>query len=255
MAATPQERLALGVVALLLAGGATARALRTDPADPALTGPPVVEAGASALAAQVADSVERAERRSAPLAPGERIDPNTASADELDRLPKVGPALAQRIVDWRQGQGRFETLADFDAVPGVGPALLRDAGPHLALAPAPATGEGNGEQGTGNRGQNPARRSGSARGPSQSAASVADWDRSPQSASSSRGAGAAPVDVNRATADELATLPGIGPALAGRIVEWRAANGPFTTVDALEKVPGIGPATVEQLRPRVRATP
>jgi competence protein ComEA len=63
------------------------------------------------------------------------------------------------------------------------------------------------------------------------------------------------VDVNRATADELATLPGIGPALARRIVEWRGANGRFSSVDDLEKVPGIGPATVERLRPRVRATP
>ncbi|HEV3049104.1 MAG TPA: hypothetical protein VGX50_02275, partial [Longimicrobium sp.] len=63
MAATPQERLALGVAALLLAGGAAVRSLRTEPADPALTNPPAVEASASGLAAQVEDSVQRAERR------------------------------------------------------------------------------------------------------------------------------------------------------------------------------------------------
>jgi competence protein ComEA len=250
MAATPQERLALGVAALLLAGGAAARTLRTDPVDLALGGPPAVEASASTLAAQVADSVERAERRSAPLAPGERIDPNTASADELDRLPKVGPALAQRIVDWRASHGRFATMADLDSVPGVGPALLRDAGPHLALATA-----GNREQGIGNSQQQPARAAVSTRDPSQSAASVADWDRPPKSSSSAPGAGSAPVDVNRATAEELAALPGIGPALAERIVEWRGTNGRFSTVDDLDRVPGIGPATVERLRPRVRATP
>jgi comEA protein len=236
MAATPQERLALGVAALLLAGGAAARTLRTVPVDPALTNPPAAEASASALVAQVADSVQRAEHRSAPLAPGERIDPNTASADELDRLPKIGPALAQRIVDWRESHGRFATMADFDQVPGVGPALLRDAGPHLALAEA-----GNRGQGTGDRGEETGNRlhdAGSAR-----------------SASSSTRAPSGPVDVNRATADELATLPGIGPALAERIVEWRDANGRFATVDNLDKVPGIGPATVERLRPRVRTGP
>jgi comEA protein len=254
MAATPQERLALGVAALLLAGGAAARALRTEPVDPALTGPPAVEASARELAAQVADSVERAERRSAPLAPGERIDPNTASADELDRLPKIGPALAHRIVEWRGSHGAFRTMADLDSVPGVGPALLRDAGPYLALAPASAT-EGNREQGTGNSRQTAAENLASTRDPSQSAASVADWDRSRKQSTSSTGAASAVVDVNRATADELATLPGIGPALARRIVEWRGANGRFGTVDDLEKVPGIGPATVERLRPRVRATP
>ncbi|HEU4884238.1 MAG TPA: helix-hairpin-helix domain-containing protein [Longimicrobium sp.] len=252
MAATPQERLALGVAALLLAGGAAARTLRTGPADPALTGPPAAEASASSLAAQVADSVELAERRSAPLAPGERIDPNTASADELDRLPKIGPALAQRIVDWRESNGRFETMADFDEVPGVGPALLRDAGPHLALAPA---GEGDREQGTGNRAveagdgaRDPSRRAISTPDPSPSTAPAKGRDRAPGSSS-------APVDVNRATADELATLPGIGPALAERIVEWRDANGRFATVGELDKVPGIGPATVERLRPRVRTGP
>jgi comEA protein len=254
MAATPQERLALGVAALLLAGGAAARALRTEPVDPALTNPPAVEASASALAAQVADSVERAERRRAPLAPGERIDPNTASADELDRLPKVGPALAQRIVEWRGSHGAFRTMADLDSVPGVGPALLRDAGPYLALAPAPAE-KGNREQGTGNSKQNAAQPPGSERRSSQSAASVADWDRSRKRSASPPAAQDAPVEVNRASADELATLPGIGPALARRIVEWRGANGPFRTVDDLERVPGIGPATVERLRPRVRATP
>lgn len=235
MAATPQERLALGVAALLLAGGAAARAFRAEPVDPALTNPPGVEASASALAERVADSVKRAERRRAPLAEGERIDPNTAPADELDRLPKVGPALAQRIVDWRGSHGPFRTMADLDSVPGMGPALLRDAGPHLALAPAPAAP--------------------STRDSSQSAASVADWGRSQKPSTRSAASVSTPVDVNRATADELAALPGIGPALARRIVDWRGENGTFSRVDDLEKVPGIGPATLERLRPLVRATP
>jgi competence protein ComEA len=258
MAATPQERLALGVAALLLAGGAAARTLRTEPVDPALTNPPAVEASARGLAAQVADSVERAQRRRAPLAPGERIDPNTASTDELDRLPRVGPALARRIAEWRAAHGPFRTMADLDSVPGVGPAVLRDAGPFLALAPAPAT-AGNRGRGTGNRGEadrppDPGQGAVSTRDPSQSAASVADWDRS-RTPSAAAGASSGPVNVNRATADELATLPGIGPGLARRIVEWRGANGPFATVDDLEKVPGVGPATVRRVRSGVTVTP
>lgn len=235
MAATPQERLALGVAALLLAAGAAARVLTAEPAPADLAGPPGAHVSAARLAADVADSVERAERRRAPLAPGERIDPNTASTDELDRLPKVGPALAQRIVDWRQSRGRFRTLADLDSVPGVGPALLRDAAPHLSLRPAPA----------------PPQR------PSfQAAAPVADWKRSPAAVTGgSPPSSGALVDLNGATAAELAELPGIGPALGERIVRWRAAHGRFGSVEALAEVPGIGPATVERLRPRVRATP
>ena len=59
------------------------------------------------------------------------------------------------------------------------------------------------------------------------------------------------VDVNAAPADELETLPGIGPVMAGRIVAHREANGPFGSVDDLQDVPGIGPKTLESLRPLV----
>jgi len=66
------------------------------------------------------------------------------------------------------------------------------------------------------------------------------------------GAGAgAPVNLNTATAAELDSLPGVGPAIAQRILEWRDLNGPFTSVDDLDEVSGIGPATLERLRPLV----
>ncbi len=56
------------------------------------------------------------------------------------------------------------------------------------------------------------------------------------------------VNLNRADADELETLPGIGPATAAAIIDDRQRNGPFATVDDLERVSGIGPATLERLR-------
>jgi competence protein ComEA len=60
------------------------------------------------------------------------------------------------------------------------------------------------------------------------------------------------VDLNTATAAELELLPGIGPALASRIIEHRRANGPFKSVDQLDDVKGIGPRTLERLRPLVK---
>lgn len=69
------------------------------------------------------------------------------------------------------------------------------------------------------------------------------------------GAASAPalrIDLNTATASDLDKLPGIGPSLAGAVVAYRSANGPFRTVDALLKVPGIGPAKLEQFRALVR---
>ena len=43
---------------------------------------------------------------------------------ELDTLPKVGPVLAQRIVDWRKEHGPFQSVEELDAVDGVGPKML-----------------------------------------------------------------------------------------------------------------------------------
>lgn len=57
-------------------------------------------------------------------APGGKVDLNTASVEELGTLPRVGPVLAQRIVDWRKQHGRFKTVQELDAVDGVGPKML-----------------------------------------------------------------------------------------------------------------------------------
>lgn len=65
------------------------------------------------------------------------------------------------------------------------------------------------------------------------------------------GEGSGPVSLSSATAAQLETLDGVGPALAARIIAWRDANGGFASVDQLDEVPGIGPARMEALRPRV----
>ena len=57
-----------------------------------------------------------------------------------------------------------------------------------------------------------------------------------------------PLNLNTATADQLDELPGIGPVLADRIVEWRTAHGPFTSVDQLREVSGIGARKFESIR-------
>ena len=56
------------------------------------------------------------------------------------------------------------------------------------------------------------------------------------------------VHVNQATAEELERLPGVGPALAERILAYRKAHGRFGNVEELTQVPGIGPKTLEALR-------
>ena len=65
-------------------------------------------------------------------------------------------------------------------------------------------------------------------------------------------AAAGPVNLNTATAEQLDSLPGVGPVTAAAIVAWRAANGSFASIDQLAEVDGIGPARLEKLRPLVR---
>jgi len=59
-----------------------------------------------------------------PVGGGGKVNLNTAGLEELGTLPRVGPVLAQRIVDWRQQHGRFKTVQELDAVDGIGPKLL-----------------------------------------------------------------------------------------------------------------------------------
>lgn len=71
-------------------------------------------------------------------------------------------------------------------------------------------------------------------------------------AAGATGSPGGPVDLNAATVADLDVLPGVGPVLAQRIVDWREAHGPFTSVDQLREVSGIGDRKFTDLRPRVR---
>lgn len=85
------------------------------------------------------------------------------------------------------------------------------------------------------------------------AASSAPNAQSPSGAGAPGPAASGPVvDLNAADQAALEALPGVGPVMAQRIVQWRAANGRFGSVDELAEVDGIGAKTLERLRPHVR---
>ncbi len=175
--------------------------------------------------------LERRERMQTPLAPGERVDPNRDADVELARLPGIGPALAGRIVESREREGPFANTSDLLRVSGIGPSTL-DRVEALLDLDAPPPGPAGG-------------------GPD---AYSAGRPFSIPSAPSIPSVGAR-IELNRAGPETLETLPGVGPAIAGRIVEHREREGAFRAVEELLEVPGIGPATLERLRPLVRVSP
>lgn len=118
--------------------------------------------------------------------------------------------------------------------------------PHRGETAAPAQILPNG--GTANAGQGTA-----ANGASQNGAAQNNAPQPARTLTSSGNAqkGSTPVNINTATAEELQSLPRIGPAMAQRIIAWREAHGGFRSVDELDAVPGIGPSMLENLRPLV----
>lgn len=119
--------------------------------------------------------------------------------------------------------------------------------PHRGETAAPAQIQPNG--GTANTGQGNA-----ANGAAQNGASQGGTQPQPARTLTPAGSaqkGSTPVNINTATAEELQTLPRIGPAMAQRIIAWREAHGGFRSVDELDAVPGIGPSMLENLRPLV----
>lgn len=72
-------------------------------------------------------------REAASPAIAKAININTASAQELEALPGIGPGLAEKIVNDRNRNGPFRSLAELDRVPGIGPKLLEKMRPLVAF--------------------------------------------------------------------------------------------------------------------------
>lgn len=83
------------------------------------------------------EAARRAAQLSRPLAPGEKIDVDHADVIDLTRLPRVGPALAQRMVAWRDQHGAFGNIGRLDSVAGIGPKLLDALRPYVTFSGAP----------------------------------------------------------------------------------------------------------------------
>jgi competence protein ComEA len=146
------------------------------------------------------------------------LDLNRADKAELMQLPQVSERRADAIIATRADRGGFESVNDLRKVKGVGPARQEQMRPYVRV-------EGD-EQ--------------FVKPPPVSAEKPAKKDSL-----------TATIDVNRASAEELQKLPGVGKVMASRIIVEREKS-PFRSAEDLRRVPGIGPKTLEKLRPFVR---
>ena len=96
-----------------------------------------------------------------------------------------------------------------------------------------------------------AAKSGSQTAPAQSPATTEQRNPMSSTPAATTNIRAGILDLNTASAAELELLPGVGPSLAARIVEYREKNGPFKKFDELDKVYGFGPKMLEKIRPLV----
>ncbi len=133
-----RERRAL---AILLGLGVAGHLLRAAASAPAAL-PAAVQIFSPDSDGNPLSHLDSIRRQARPLGATERIDVDHASAEELARLPGVGPALAKRIVADRESHGLFGGTAGLRRVRGFGPATLTRLAPHLSFSGTAAETEG-----------------------------------------------------------------------------------------------------------------
>jgi competence protein ComEA len=86
------------------------------------------------------------------------------------------------------------------------------------------------------------------------AASAQNKPTTPKAAATATATATAPVNLNTATAEQLATIPGVGPRMAERIIDYRQKNGGFKKVEDLMNVSGVGEKSFLKMKPLITVT-
>jgi competence protein ComEA len=169
-------------------------------------------------------------------APPYRVDLNHADRAELLQIPGVGENMAKRIEDHRTSHGPYKKVDDLRVVKGVGPATLERLRNWTEVDGAEPDEEMDDVGVFATHPNGAAKKT-----PGASPKKAATRKKTPPST---------PIDVNRASAEELQKLPDIGPAFAQRIIEEREKK-PFEKIEDLCRVAGIKERRLESLRPYV----
>ncbi len=151
----------------------------------------------------------RAVQSSTAAALNKAVDLNQATAEELTKLPKIGPSTAEKIVQDRQANGLYKSLADLDRVSGIGRGTLVKLSGIVTINGQTAIYEGK---------------------------------------SSDTQKNTAHLSINQATYDELEAIRGVSPKLAGQILQLRLDHsGRLTRLEDLKEIPGVTDAKLKSL--------
>ncbi|MFP4687900.1 MAG: ComEA family DNA-binding protein [bacterium] len=150
-----------------------------------------------------------------------KIDINTASAENLERISGVGPTTANAIIQYREQHGKFNNIDELTNVSGIGPATIETMRNQVKVG-----------------GETP-RRATKNSAPQRS--TPARSSRQAESSESSK------INVNTASEQELTRITGVGPATAKKIIAYREQQGRIKDENDLQNVSGIGPATASKM--------
>lgn len=163
---------------------------------------------------------------------GPKIDINTASAEELAQLPGIGTVLGQRIVNYREHKGGYQSIDEVSKVYHLSQEVFDEIRQHLVMSPYPesvpvliSSLEPMDQE--------------TSRGPAQEA------DPIPEVVA----LGPASVDINLADSAQLDAVPGIGPVLSRRIIRYRKLLRYYSNVDQLLHVYGLSEENFALMRP------
>lgn len=235
MTLSTDERRALAIIAGLLVTASAARWLERP--QPLLEDVPEIDLVAAEEASRAA-APDPATPNARPgikprpdAASGRRaapIDPNTATAAELDRLPGIGPSLAARILEERT-RGPFTTVGDLTRVRGIGAALATTLAGHMSLPAGPM-------------------RSIPSATPGLTPVGTAATRTSETTVRE-------PLDINYISSTDLQKVQGVGPVLAARLIARRDSLRRFTSWAQVDSVAGVGPALLSRLKESVVLIP
>lgn len=188
-------------------------------------------------------------KREIPSVPLFNFDPNAASYDEMITLG-LSERQARTLVNYRNSGARFRRPEDLARVYGIDSVTVARLIPYIIISDPGITARNL--EADGNRpryeGGSGGERSGTGKAPSGTTRGPGDYEE-PRGKMS-----AAMLDLNRCTAEELVSLPGIGPVLSARIIRYRSLLGGFVEKRQLTEVYGLDSSVVELIEVRLTIT-